>query len=236
MVGRTLGHYRIEEELGAGGMGVVYRATDTKLGRFVAIKVLAEVFGADSERLARFEREARLLAALNHLNIAAIYGLEESGGVHYLVLELVAGQTLNQRLAAGPLPTDEAIGICRQIAEALEAAHERGIVHRDLKPANIMITPEGKVKVLDFGLAKALQTPASSNDCSQSPTVTAETEAGVVMGTGAYMSPEQARGRLVDKRTDIWAFGCVLYELLAAIHDVELRAGAVTNQNSGALG
>jgi serine/threonine-protein kinase len=213
MVGQTLGHYRIEEELGAGGMGVVYRATDTKLGRPVAIKVLPGAFGPGSERLARFEREARLLAALNHRNIAAIYGLEQSGGVHYLVLELAAGQNLNERLAAGPLPLDEAIGVCRQIAEALEAAHENGIIHRDLKPANVMITPQGKVKVLDFGLAKALQ-PAWRNDSSESPTVTAETEPGVVMGTGAYMSPEQARGRPLDKRTDIWSFGCVLFEVL----------------------
>jgi len=214
MVGQTLGHHHIEEQIGAGGMGVVYRATDTKLGRPVAIKVLPEAFARNAERLARFEREARLLAALNHSNIAAIYGLEESNGVHYLVLELVPGQTLAQRLASGALPFDEALVISRQIADALDAAHDRAIIHRDLKPANVKITPEGKVKVLDFGLAKALQTPASKIDWSQSPTLTAETEAGVVMGTGAYMSPEQARGRPVDKRTDIWAFGCVLYEML----------------------
>jgi Tol biopolymer transport system component len=215
MIGQTLGHYRIEEKLGAGGMGVVYRATDTRLGRPVAIKVLPEDFASNSERLVRFEREARLLAALNHPNIGAIYGLEESGGVHYLVLELIPGQTLHERLMAKPLALEEALAICRQIAEALEAAHEKGIIHRDLKPANVKITPEGKVKVLDFGLAKALQAQGPSTDQSQSPTMTAETEIGVVLGTAAYMSPEQARGRAVDKRTDIWAFGCVLYEALS---------------------
>src|SRR5690349_10033630 len=214
MVSQVLGHYHVEEQLGAGGMGVVYRATDTKLHRVVAIKVLPDAFARNAERLARFEREARLLAALNHSNIAAIYGLEECNGVHFLVLELVPGETLGQKLAAGPLELEEALAISRQIADALEAAHERGIIHRDLKPANVKITPEGKVKVLDFGLAKALQTPSSDIDGSASPTITAETQAGVVMGTGAYMSPEQARGRPVDKRTDIWAFGCVLYELL----------------------
>ena len=168
MIGQTLGHHHIEEELGAGGMGVVYRAIDTKLGRLVAIKVLPEAFARNSERLARFEREARVLASLNHPNIAAIYGLENSGGVHYLVLELVPGKTMHQRLAAEALTPDEALDICRQIAEALEAAHEKGIVHRDLKPANIKITPEGKVKVLDFGLAKAMQM-ASGNNPTQSP-------------------------------------------------------------------
>ena len=210
MIGETLGHYKLEEQIGAGGMGVVYRATDTKLGRQVAIKVLPEKFARDAERLARFKREARLLAALNHPHIAAIHGLEESGGTHYLVLELVPGKTLE-----GPLPLEEALGVARQIAEALEAAHEKGIIHRDLKPGNIKTTPEGKVKVLDFGLAKALHGESSSVDPSQSPTLTAGTEVGVVMGTAGYMSPEQARGRSVDKRTDIWAFGCVLYEMLA---------------------
>lgn len=217
MTGHTLGHYRIEQKLGAGGMGVVYRATDSKLGRQVAIKVLPEALARHPERLVRFEREARMLAALNHPNIAAIYGLEECGGVHYLVLELVPGLTLAQRIAEGPLSIGEALGVSRQIAEALEAAHEKAIIHRDLKPANVKITPEGKVKVLDFGLAKALQAPSSGDtDPSQSPTVTAEgTQLGVVLGTAAYMSPEQARGRPVDKRTDIWAFGCVLFESLA---------------------
>src|SRR4051794_5051163 len=161
MIGQTLRNYRIEQELGVGGMGVVYRATDSKLGRLVALKVLPEAFARHPERLVRFEREARMLASLNHPNIAAIYGLEECDGVHYLVLELVPGLTLAQRLAEEPLPIEEALAICRQIAEALEAAHEKAIVHRDLKPANVKITPEGKVKVLDFGLAKALEPPAS---------------------------------------------------------------------------
>jgi serine/threonine-protein kinase len=212
MIDQTLGHYRIQDQLGAGGMGVVYCATDSKLGRQVAIKVLPEKFAKDPERLARFEREARLLAALNHPNIAAIHGLEEAGGVHYLVLEFVPGETLK-----GPLPLDQSLPIARQIAEALEAAHDKGIVHRDLKPANIKITPEGKVKVLDFGLAKAVQGESSASvDLSQSPTVSLEgTREGVVMGTAGYMSPEQARGAPVDKRADIWAFGCVLYEALS---------------------
>jgi len=206
MTGQTLGHYRIEEQLGAGGMGVVYRATDTKLGRQVAIKVLPESFAKDPERLARFEREARMLAALNHPNIAAIHGLEESGGTHYLVLELVPGKTLE-----GPLPVEEAVRVCAQIAEAFEAAHEKEIVHRDLKPANVKITPEGKVKVLDFGLAKPYRAGADG----EGSTVSVEgTREGTILGTAAYMSPEQARGSAVDKRTDIWAFGCVLYEIL----------------------
>src|SRR6185436_8315266 len=169
MIGQTLGHYRIEQELGAGGMGVVYLATDSKLGRQVAIKVLPEAFARHPERQARFKREARMLASLNHPNIAAIHGLEECGGVHYLILELVPGLTLSQRLAEGPLPLEEALCVCRQIAEALEAAHEKAIVHRDLKPANVKITPEGKVKVLDFGLAKALEPPSlGDTDSSQS--------------------------------------------------------------------
>ncbi|MGH9364885.1 MAG: protein kinase domain-containing protein, partial [Thermoanaerobaculia bacterium] len=181
----------------------------------VAIKVLPEAFAADAERLARFRREAHVLASLNHPHIAAIYGLEESGGVEALVLELVEGETLAEKLAKGPLPVDESLEIARQIAEALEAAHERGIVHRDLKPANVKLTPEGKVKVLDFGLAKALAGDASSPDVSTSPTLTAAaTQAGVVIGTAAYMSPEQARGKPVDKRADVWAFGTVLYEML----------------------
>jgi len=203
-VGTRLGPYEIAAPLGAGGMGEVYRAHDSKLGRDVAIKVLPEAFAQDAERLARFQREAQVLAALNHPNIAAVYGLEGNA----LVMEYVPGTTL-----AGPLSLDEAMGIARQIADALEAAHEKGIVHRDLKPANIKITPDGKVKVLDFGLAKAMdEAPA---DLSHSPTMSlAATRAGAILGTAAYMAPEQARGKAVDKRADIWAFGCVLYELL----------------------
>ncbi len=214
MIGKALAHYRVVGPLGAGGMGEVYRALDTKLGRDVALKVLPEAFARDPERLARFEREARLLASLSHPNIAAIHGLEQAGDVHFLVLELIEGQTLAERLAGGPLPVEEAVGLCRQVAEALEAAHEKGVIHRDLKPANVKVTSAGKVKVLDFGLAKAFAGEEAA-DLSRSPTVTeAATRAGVLLGTAAYMSPEQARGKPVDKRTDIWAFGCVLYECL----------------------
>jgi Tol biopolymer transport system component len=214
--GSRLGPYEILAPLGAGGMGEVWRARDGRLGRDVAIKTLPEEFTRDAERLTRFEREAKLLAALNHANIAAIYGLEETGGARVLVLELVEGETLAERLAAGPLPADEAVAICRQIAEALEAAHEKGIIHRDLKPANVKVTPAGKVKVLDFGLAKAFAAEASpGRDISHSPTVTSGgTRQGVILGTAAYMSPEQARGKGVDRRADIWSFGCVLYETL----------------------
>jgi eukaryotic-like serine/threonine-protein kinase len=215
-IGARLGPYEILSPLGAGGMGEVYRARDAKLGREVAIKVLPEAFASDGERLARFRREAQMLAALNHPHIEAIYGREESRGVEALVLELVKGETLSERLAAGPLPVEEALEVARQIADALEAAHEKGIVHRDLKPSNVKLTPEGKVKVLDIGLAKALTGEPSLPDVSHSPTLTAvATKAGVVFGTAAYMSPEQARGKPVDKRADIWAFGCVLYEMLA---------------------
>jgi eukaryotic-like serine/threonine-protein kinase len=213
--GARLGPYEIVAPLGAGGMGEVYRARDGKLNREVAIKVLPVAFAEDVDRLARFRREAQVLAALNHPHIAAIYGLEESSGVEALVLELVEGETLAERLAKGALPVEDALEIARQIAEALEAAHERGIVHRDLKPANVKVNPQGKVKVLDFGLAKALAGDGSSPDVSTSPTLTAAaTQAGVVIGTAAYMSPEQARGKSVDKRADIWAFGTVLYEML----------------------
>jgi serine/threonine-protein kinase len=215
--GQTLSHYRLVEKIGEGGMGVVWKADDTVLGRQVAIKVLPDNLAHDAERLARFRQEARLLASLNHPNIAAIHGLEESDGVRYLVLELAPGQTLAERIARGPLPVDEALTVCKQIAEALEAAHETGIIHRDLKPANVKVTPNGKVKVLDFGLAKAFEAGHASGpiDTSLSPTVTtAGTMAGVILGTAAYMSPEQARGKPVDKRTDIWSFGCVLYECL----------------------
>ncbi len=213
--GTRLGPYAILSPLGAGGMGEVYRARDARLGRDVAIKVLPELFAADPERLARFSREAQVLASLNHPNIAHIHGLEDSGGTLALVLELVEGETLAERIAGGPVPVDEALGVARQIADALEAAHDRGIVHRDLKPANVKLTPDGKVKVLDFGLAKAMTGDGSSPDVSHSPTLTAgATRAGVVIGTAAYMSPEQARGKTVDRRTDVWAFGAVLYEML----------------------
>jgi serine/threonine-protein kinase len=207
--------YEILGPIGAGGMGEVYRALDKNLGRHVAIKILPETFAEDKERMARFEREARLLAVLNHPNIAAIHGLEESEGRRFLVLELAEGETLQARLNRGPLAIEETLEICRGLAEGLEAAHEKEIIHRDLKPGNIMITPEGKVKILDFGLAKAYGGETTGVDIGKSPTITAQmTEPGVILGTAAYMSPEQARGRAVDKRTDIWAFGCVLYECL----------------------
>jgi serine/threonine protein kinase/Tol biopolymer transport system component len=214
--GTKLGTYEVLSAIGAGGMGEVYRAHDTKLGRDVAIKVLPEAFAHDPARLSRFQREAKMLAALNHPNIATIHGLEQSGGTSYLVMELVPGDTLAERVKReGPVPVEEALTIAKQIAEALEAAHEKGIIHRDLKPANVKVTPEGKVKVLDFGLAKAFAGDEPGSDPSNSPTLSqAATMQGVILGTAAYMSPEQARGRAVDKRTDLWAFGCVLYELL----------------------
>jgi serine/threonine protein kinase len=214
MIGRQLGYYEVLSWLGAGAMGEVYRARDRKLGRDVALKILPPDVAGDSDRLARFEREARVLASLNHPRIAAIYGFEEADGVRAIVLELVEGPTLSDRLSRGAVPVDEAIAIARQLADALEAAHEKAIVHRDLKPANIKLTPDGAVKVLDFGIAKAID-PSLGSDASKSPTaVTAGTGAGVILGTAGYMSPEQARGQAVDKRTDIWAFGCVLYEML----------------------
>jgi len=216
LAGRQIGSHQILSLLGAGGMGDVYLARDTKLGRDVAIKVVANAFLADPERLARFEREALVLATLNHPHIGAIYGLEEAGGVRGLVLELVEGATLAERLASGPLPIPEALTIARQIAEALEAAHEKGIIHRDLKPANIKITSDGNVKVLDFGLAKVFAREGSEHDVLAMPLAADETREGVIAGTAAYMSPEQARGKAVDKRTDIWAFGSVLYEMLTA--------------------
>ena len=215
LIGRDIGTYRILSQLGAGGMGEVYRARDTKLGRDVAIKILARLFTSDPGRLARFEREARVLASLNHPHIGAIYGLEDVDGVPALVLELVDGETLADRVARGPIPPNETLRIARQMADALEAAHEKGIVHRDLKPANIKITPDGVVKVLDFGLAKAASGDTATADLTQSPTLTiGGTREGIILGTAAYMSPEQTRGQSVDKRTDIWAFGCVLYEML----------------------
>ena len=217
MIGTELSHYKILEKIGEGGMGVVYRAQDTNLSREVAIKVLPEQFTKDPQRLARFEREAKLLASLNHPNIAAIYGLEEADGVRLLSLELVEGETLAERVAKGPVPVEETLEICRQIGEGVEAAHEKGVIHRDLKPANVKVTPEGKVKILDFGLAKAFEGEFPVTDISQSPTLTEEmTRAGVILGTAAYMSPEQARGKPVDKRADIFAFGVVLYELLSS--------------------
>ncbi len=215
MIGKTLGHYRVGEQLGRGGMGEVYVADDLNLNRKVALKFLPDATTGDPERMARFEREAKLLASLNHPNIAAIHGLEEAEGKRFIVMELVEGETLAQRLGKGRLPADEALGICRQIAEGLEAAHEKGVIHRDLKPANVMITEGDKVKILDFGLAKALSDETQSGDLSQSPTLTeAMTRPGIILGTAAYMSPEQAKGKAVDKRADIWAFGCILYECL----------------------
>ena len=215
--GTRLGSYEVVAQIGAGGMGEVYQAHDTKLGRDVAIKVLPEAFAHDAERLSRFQREAKMLAALNHPNIATIHGLEQSGGTSYLVMELVSGETLAERVKReGPVPVEEALTIAKQIAEALEAAHEKSIIHRDLKPANVKVTPEGKVKVLDFGLAKAFESDPANEDISNSPTLSrAATMQGVILGTAAYMSPEQAKGKNVTKATDIWAFGCVLYELLS---------------------
>ena len=215
---QQIGPYRILDQIGAGGMGEVYRATDTNLERRVAIKLLPEALAVDQERLARFEREAKTLAALNHPNIAHIYGLERDQGTTALVMELVSGPTLADRIAQGPIPIDEALPIAQQVAEALEAAHGHGIIHRDLKPANIKVRDDGMVKVLDFGLAKMVEANgAGSPDVTRSPTITtpAVSYAGVLLGTPAYMSPEQARGRTIDKRSDIWSFGCVLYEMLA---------------------
>ena len=208
--GTRLGVYEVTAQIGEGGMGQVYRATDTKLKRQVAIKILPPSLAGDHDRLARFQREAEVLASLNHPHIAAIYGLEENVGTTALVMELVEGDDLSQRIARGPISLDEALPIAKQIADALEAAHERGIIHRDLKPANIKVRSDGTVKVLDFGLAKAMD-PAtgSSPSLSMSPTITppAMTQVGVILGTAAYMSPEQAKGLAVDKRSDVWAFG-----------------------------
>jgi eukaryotic-like serine/threonine-protein kinase len=217
-VGTRFGLYEILSPLGRGGMGEVYRARDTKLGRDVALKILPSEFTHDPERIARFRREAKVLAALNHPHIAQIHGLDEVNGTQFLVLELVDGESLATRITRGPLPIDEALAIAKQIAEALEAAHEKGIIHRDLKPANIALTQHGTVKVLDFGLAKATESSRGATlDLANSPTITSPammTGLGVILGTAAYMSPEQARGKAVDRRTDIWAFGCVLFEML----------------------
>src|ERR1700683_4127755 len=209
--GSRLGHYEILTPLGAGGMGEVYRARDFKLGRDVALKVLPDAFARDPDRMARFQREAKILASLSHPNIAAIYGLEDSDHSNALVMELVEGPTLADRIKQGPVPGDEALRIAKQICEGLEYAHERGIVHRDLKPANIKVRNDDTVKVLDFGLAKALDGDEHSQDISTSPTIShMATQAGILLGTAAYMSPEQARGKSVDRRADIWAFGCVI--------------------------
>lgn len=238
--GRRLGAYQVQALLGAGGMGEVYRARDTRLQRNVALKLLPHAFTSDPERLSRFEGEARMLAALNHPNIGAIYGFEEADGLRFLVLELVDGQTLADTLAdvshqhAGRgLPIRDALSIAGQIAVALDVAHEKGIIHRDLKPANITITPEGVAKVLDFGLAKSTDV-ASTPDLAQSQTMPANhTGAGAVMGTPGYMSPEQARGQVVDKRTDVWAFGCVLYEMLTGC--APFKGGSVSDTIAAVL-
>jgi eukaryotic-like serine/threonine-protein kinase len=221
MIGKAVAHYRATVRLGAGGMGEVYRATDSRLGREVALKVLRAELTQDADLLARFEREARVLAGLQHSNIAVIHGIEDADGVRALVMELVEGQSLDMRIRQGALPLEEALPLARQVAEALEYAHERSIIHRDLKPANVMVTPDGQAKILDFGLAKALGAEPGPgpgpSDTAQTMTVaqSAQTVKGMIMGTAAYMSPEQARGKAVDRRTDIWAFGCVLYEMLA---------------------
>src|SRR5499427_7300609 len=216
--GTRIGAYEVTSQLGEGGMGVVYRACDTKLLRDAALKVLPEHFADDPNRLSMLQREAQLLASLNHPNIAQIYGLEQVGNTGCIVMELVEGDTLSDRLKNGPLPFDEAMEIAKQIADALASAHEKGIVHRDLKPANIKLTPSGTVKVLDFGLAKVLSSPTEQKtDFSMMPTkVSSGSVAGAIVGTVGYMSPEQARGKEVDARTDIWAFGCVLFEMLTA--------------------
>src|SRR5712691_8376473 len=207
-VGTQLGSLEITALLGRGGMGEVYRARDTKLKREVAIKILPDEFSSDPDRVARFQREAEVLASLNHPNIAAIHNLEEANGSRFLVLELVEGETLAERIKRGPIPVEEALNIAKSICDALEAAHEKGIVHRDLKPANVKITPEGNVKVLDFGLAKAMENTAANTTLSNSPTLVnsmAATNAGLIIGTAAYMSPEQARGKKADARSDVFS-------------------------------
>ena len=214
--GNRIGPYEITASLGEGGMGVVFRARDTQLLRDVALKFLPVGFENDPDRLGRFQREAQVLASLNHPNIAQVYGFQQTGASGAIVMELVEGETLAERLRRGPLALDQAIDIAKQLIDALDIAHKRGIVHRDLKPANIKLTPEGKAQVLDFGLAKALTSEEPASDSSNSPTLMSRSVAGVIMGTAAYMSPEQARGSTLDARTDIWSFGCVLYEMLTA--------------------
>ena len=233
VIGQTIAHYTITEKIGQGGMGEVYRATDTKLKRDVALKVLPESFTQDPQRMARFTREAQVLASLNHPNIGAIYGLEEEDGVRALVLELIEGEDLSESIARGPIPLEKSLNIALQIAKALEAAHEQGIIHRDLKPANVKITPEGQVKVLDFGLAKAMEKDSTrSPEMTHSPTLTMQaTQAGIILGTAAYMSPEQAQGKAVDRRADIWSFGVVLFEMLTGKRAFE--ADNVSNQGKG---
>jgi len=212
--GQILAHYRLIEKIGEGGMGVVWKALDPTLDREVAIKFLPEGFARDPDRLARFEREAKLLASLNHPFIATVYGLHEHDGIRFIAMEFVPGETLADRLERGALPLDDGLELARQIADALEAAHEHGVIHRDLKPANIRVTADGIAKVLDFGLAKSMAEPAAA-DATSAPTATSGgTAAGVILGTAPYMSPEQARGKPLDRRTDIWSFGCVLYEML----------------------
>src|SRR5262245_34643040 len=215
MVGERIGVYQITSLLGKGGMGEVYRATDRKLNRDVALKFLPAEFASDRDRLERFQREAHVLASLNHPNIASIYGLEESTTARALVMELVEGPTLADRIEQGPMPVDEVLGVARQIAEALEYAHERGVIHRALKPSNIKLGADGKVKTLHLGLAKAVNDDARVSALSNSPTISlAATQAGIILGTAAYMSPEQAKGKPVDRRSDIWAFGVVIFEML----------------------
>jgi len=215
MLGQTFAHYKVTAKIGAGGMGEVFRATDTKLGRDVALKVLPSGLATDPNRLTRFRNEARALAALQHPNVASIYGLEEVNDKLFLVMELADGEDLSDRIKRGPLPLDQVLEIAAQIASGLEEAHEKGIVHRDLKPANIKLSEDGKVKILDFGLARAYEGDTIEGDPSASPTMTAAmTQAGVILGTAAYMSPEQARGHRVDQKADLWALGVIIFEML----------------------
>src|SRR5579883_974191 len=220
-VGECVGSYEFKSLVGAGGMGEVYRARDTKLKRDVAIKVLPPEFSSNPERVKRFQREAEILASLNHPNIAAIYDLQESNGTRLLVLELVEGETLKERIDRGPIPVETALEITKQICAALESAHERGIIHRDLKPANVKLTPDGHVKVLDFGLAKAMESASSEPSQSNSPTIMSGTLPGVILGTAPYMSPEQVKGGPTDRTADLWALGCVLYEMLTGYRAFE---------------